>query len=154
MIIRKKNKMSKFFYVFLLFALSACSVMGIEQVGDVPDAFRINAIKVEEHTKDDVLRLLGSPTSITLFEKETWLYIESKEQKRVFLPSKEIERNVVQVVFKADGTVEQLKQLSLSDGNKIALDETTTRVSGKDLSIIDELVGNFGRFPANKKADR
>ena len=146
--------MSKFFYIFLFFVLSACSFMGTNQVGDVPELVRINAVKAGKHTKDDVIRLLGSPTSITLFEKESWLYIESKEQKRVFLPAKEIERKVVQVIFKSDGMVEKVKQLSLDDGQKIALDETITPVSGKDLSVIDELIGNFGRFPSNNKSGR
>ena len=121
---------------------------------NVPELVRINAVKAGKHTKDDVIRLLGSPTSITLFEKESWLYIESKEQKRVFLPAKEIERKVVQVIFKSDGMVEKVKQLSLDDGQKIALDETITPVSGKDLSVIDELIGNFGRFPSNNKSGR
>ena len=97
---------------------------------------------------------MGSPTSITLFEKESWLYIESKELNRVFLPPKEIERNVVQVTFNSDGKVEQVNILSLENGKKIALDEAITPVSGKDLSVIDELIGNFGRFPSNNKSGR
>jgi len=146
--------MSKLFNIFLILILSACSWLGTNQVGDVPQTVRINAVKVGKHTKEDVSRLLGSPTSITLFEKESWLYIESKEQKRVFFPPKEIERKIVQITFDAKGAVEQINQLSLSDGQKIALDETITPVSGKDLSVIDELIGNFGRFPANKKSGR
>ena len=146
--------MSKFFNIFLILTLSACSWLGTNQVGDVPETVRINAIKVGKHSKEDVTRLLGSPTSITLFEKESWLYIESKEQKRVFFQPKEIERKVVQVTFNSNGNVEKIKQLSLNDGKKVAIDETTTPVSGKDLSVIDELIGNFGRFPANNKSGR
>lgn len=146
--------MSKFFNIFLILTLSACSWLGTNQVGDVPETTRINAIKVGKHSKEDVVRLLGSPTSITLFEKESWLYIESKEQKRVFFHPKEIERTVVQVTFNSNGNVEKVKQLSLEDGKKVAIDETKTPVSGKDLSVIDELIGNFGRFPANNKSGR
>lgn len=146
--------MSKFFNIFLILTLSACSWLGTNQVGDVPETVRINAIKVGKHSKEDVTRLLGSPTSITLFEKESWLYIESKEQKRVFFQPKEIERKVVQVTFNSNGNVEKIKQLSLNDGKKVAIDKTTTPVSGKDLSVIDELIGNFGRFPANNKSGR
>ena len=146
--------MSKFFNIFLILTLSACSWLGTNQVGDVPETTRINAIKVGKHSKEDVARLLGSPTSITLFEKESWLYIESKEQKRVFFQPKEIERKVIQVTFNSNGNVEKVKQLSLEDGKKVAIDETKTPVLGKDLSVIDELIGNFGRFPANNKSGR
>ncbi len=138
-----------FFYILMVAGLSGCAWLGTNQIGDVPADVRVNAIKSGKHTKEDVTRLLGSPTSITLFEKESWLYIESKEQNRAFLPAKEIERKVIQVTFNADGTVTQVKQLTLADGQKVAIDDTTTPVSGKDLSVIDELIGNFGRFPAN-----
>ncbi len=131
---------------------ASCTWMGAEQVGDAPAEVRINAIKPSKHTKEDVNRLLGSPTSITLFEKESWLYIESKEQNRLFLPQEEIERQVIQITFNPQGTVEKVNKLSLKDGQTIACDETITPVTGKDLSVFDELIGNFGRFPANKGA--
>ena len=146
--------MSKLFNIFLILTLTACSWLGTNQVGDIPEDVRINAIKVGKHNKEDVIRLLGSATSITLFEKESWLYIESKEQKRVFLPAKEIERKVVQITFNSENIVEKVKTLSLDDGQKIALDKTITPVEGKDLSVLDELIGNFGRFPANKRTER
>ena len=132
-------------------ALSCCST---NQVGDIPPTVRIHAVKAGKHTKEDVVRLLGSPTSITLFEKESWLYIESKEQNRIFLPAKEIDRKIVKITFNADGVVSKVKELSLENGRDIAIDDTVTPISGKDLSVIDELIGNFGRFPASKSNNR
>ena len=146
--------MSKLFNIFLILMLTACSWLGTNQVGDIPDEIRINAIKVGKHNKEDVVRLLGSATSITLFEKESWLYIESKEQNKVFFPAEEIERNVIQITFNQNGIVERVKTLSLADGQKINIDKTITPVSGKELSVVDELIGNFGRFPANKQSNR
>ena len=146
--------MSKLFNIFLILTLSACSWLGTNQVGDVPEDIRVKAVKVGKHNKDDVVRLLGSATSITLFEKESWLYIESKEQNRVFFPAKEIERKVIQITFNSNGIVEKVNTLSLEDGQEIALEKSITPVSGKDLSVVDELIGNFGRFPANKRSER
>ena len=142
---------SFFFYILMLVALTCCS---INPVGDVPADVRIHAIKAGTHTKDDVVRLLGSPTSITLFEKESWLYIESKEQNRIFLPAKEVERKIVKITFNRNGVVSKVKELTLEDGRKIAYDKSTTPITGKDLSIIDEFIGNFGRFPASKSNGR
>ena len=89
-----------------------------------------------------------------MFEKESWLYIESKEQNRIFLPAKEIDRKIVKITFNADGTVSKVKELSLENGRDIAIDSTVTPISGKDLSVIDEFIGNFGRFPASKSNNR
>ena len=146
------SKCRSFFFCILMIAvLIGCTT---NPVGDVPSDVRVHAIKAGRHTKEDVSRLLGSPTSITLFEKESWLYIESKEQNRIFLPAKEVERKVVKITFDANGTVSKIKELTLDDGQKIAIDETITPVRGKNLSVIDELIGNFGRFPANKRSGR
>ena len=145
--------MSKYRSLFFgLFLITSCSLLGTERVGDAPETLRANAIKAGTHTKDDVARLLGTPTSITLFEKESWLYIESEEQNRLFLPQQEIDREVIQITFKKNGVVERVKKWTLEDGKDIAFDSDTTPVVGKDLSVIDEMVGNFGKFPANHKS--
>ena len=138
---------SFFFCILMGLALVGCTT---NLVGDNPSDIRVHAIKAGKHTKEDVTRLLGSPTSITLFEKESWLYIESKEERFVFFPPTETERKIVKITFKPDGTVSKIKELSLADGKKVAIDTTETPIAGKDLSIIDEFIGNFGRFPANK----
>ncbi len=151
------SKKSLFFILaiaLMSLSINACSLMGTNKVGDNPPQNRINAVRPNKHTKEDVLRLLGSPSSVTLFELESWLYIESEEQNRVFLPAKEINRQVLQVTFDASGVVKSIRTLSLKDGQKIAFDKKTTPVAGKDLSAIDELIGNFGRFPSNKKGNR
>lgn len=144
--------MSKYRSLFLgLFLITGCSLLGTERVGDAPETLRVNAIKAGTHTKDDVARLLGTPTSITLFEKESWLYIESEEQNRLFLPQQEIDREVIQITFKKNDVVERVKKWTLEDGKDIAFDSEATPVVGKDLSVIDEIVGNFGKFPANNR---
>ena len=146
------SKCRSFFFCILMIAvLIGCAT---NPVGDVPSDVRVHAIKAGKHTKEDVSRLLGSPTSITLFEKESWLYIESKEQNRIFLPAKEVERKVVKITFDVNGMVSKVKTLTLDDGQKVAIDKTITPVSGKEISVIDELIGNFGRFPANKRSSR
>ena len=145
------SKYRTLFFLVLSVFIVGCSILGTERVGDTPESVRVKAIKAGTHTKEDVERLLGSPTSITLFEKESWLYIESEEQNRLFLPQKEINREVIQVSFKKDGTVERVKKWTLEDGKDIAYDTETTPVVGKDLSVIDEMIGNFGKFPANSK---
>ena len=98
--------------------------------------------------------MIGSPTSITLFEKESWLYIASKEQQRAFLPAKEIERNVDVITFNQDGVVEKIQELTLADGIDVPYDTDKTKTYGKDLSVWEEMIGNFGRFPANRGQDR
>ena len=87
--------MRKICFCFLMILLKGCSLLPVNVVGDMPDETRIKAIKPAKHTKSDVVRLLGTPANITLFEEESWVWVQSKEQMRAVLPPKEKERNVL-----------------------------------------------------------
>lgn len=139
--------MSKFCFLFFLFLVVGCK--NYTQTGDIPSDTRINAVKVGQHNKKDVSRLLGSPTSISLFEKESWIYIASKESRLAFMSEKEYDRQILVVTFKPDSSVESLKRYTLADAIEVPYDSEKTPSYGKDLSVWEEMVGNFGRFPAN-----
>ena len=126
-------------------------MLPVNIVGDIPEETRMKAIKPEKHTKEDVVRLLGSPANITLFGEESWIWVQSKEQMRAILPPKETERNVLVVTFKPNETVKRVSKLSLKDGVDLVYDTEETPSYGKDLSIFEEMLGNFGRFVGPKE---
>ena len=143
--------MRKICFCFLMLLLTGCGLLPVNVVGDVPPAERVQAIKPGQHTKADVLRLLGSPGNATLFEEESWIWAESKEQMRAFLPPEEFERQVLVISFKPDDTVKRVTRLNLSDAVEVAYDSEETPSYGKDLSVFEEMLGNFGRFAASKE---
>lgn len=140
--------------LFLLLLLAGCSWLPVNDVGHVPPAEERQAIRVGKTTKQEVVNTIGSPATISLFEKESWIYIASKEQTRGFLEPKEIDRQVFVITFNAHDVVEATRFYTLQDGNDLVPDKTTTKTYGKDLSSVEELLGNFGRFPANKGTGR
>ena len=140
--------------LFFLLLLSGCSLLPVNEIGHVPAVEERTAIRVGKTTKQEVIQTLGSPATISLFEKESWIYIASKEQTRGFLAPQEIDRQVFVVTFNSRDVVEAIRFYTLQDGNTLVPDATTTKTYGKDLSSVDELLGNFGRFPANKGAER
>ncbi len=143
--------MSKITFIFFsIFLLASCS-LPTNQIGDMPSEKRISAIKSGKHTKEDVSRLIGSPAHITLFQEESWIYVESKEQQRAFLAPKETNRKVLVITFDANNTVSKISQLDMSDAINVPYDTDVTKSYGKDLSVWDELIGNFGRFPAKNQ---
>lgn len=141
--------MSKLRFCFLFFLFLTMGCRNYTQTGDIPSDTRINAVKIGKHKKEDVSRLLGSPTSISLFEKESWIYIASKESRLAFMPEKEYDRQVLVVTFKPDSSVESLKRYTLADAVDVPYDSAKTPSYGKDLSVWEEMIGNFGRFPSN-----
>ncbi len=135
--------------LFLLFLLTACS-LPVRNVGDMPSDSSIALIK-KRMNKNEVYELLGSPAGKTLFEKESWIYMQSQYQTRAFLSQKEISRDILVISFDGE-QVSGIKRYTLSDAVSIDFDDAETQAKGKDLGIIDELIGNFGRFAGNPSA--
>ena len=66
----------------------------------------------------------------------------------MFFEPKEVERDIYVISFNQQGIVTDIQHLTLKDGNKVAFDEEVTRVKGKELSVMEQLIKNFGRYDA------
>ncbi len=128
-----------------LFALTACSPT-VDQRGNLPPPERLAQIKAGETTRDEVTQILGSPSLIPSFDKNTWLYVSAKTQNLAFLKTQIVDQEVVEIAFNDDGVVQGVRQLGLKDAKNVVPVERTTPAPGHEITIIEQLVGNFGRF--------
>lgn len=127
--------------------LAAC---GLEThvSGDVPPQTRLNLIKKGDD-KEKVLRVLGTPASesVPLSDGQSFiLYAQNMTQTQAFLDPKETKRDVYVFYFNDKNVLTKQEHLTLKDGQKIAYDPTITAIGGKELSVIDQIVQNFGRY--------
>ena len=60
--------MSKLFNIFLILTLSACSWLGTNQVGDVPEDIRVKAVKVGKHPGGIVKTTYKQPYNLGKYE--------------------------------------------------------------------------------------
>lgn len=115
--------------------------------GNLPDPEDVAQIKAGETKRDDVIRLLGNPSTAGTFEHETWYYIGQRTEQRLTMFKPTItDQRVLVVRFDKDGTVEELQQYGLKDGKPVDVVDRVTPTRGKDLTILQQLVGNVGRF--------
>ncbi|SLN45055.1 outer membrane protein assembly factor BamE [Oceanibacterium hippocampi] len=128
-------------------ALGACTS---EQTvrGFVLDMEQVEAIKPGVTTRDEVSRMLGFPSSTSTFTEagDAWYYISRRTERFAFLEPKVIDQKVVVVSFNGSDTVSEVKQFGMEDRREIELVERETVTHGKQLGILEQLVGNFGRF--------
>lgn len=99
-------------------------------------------------TKETVLARYGEPSTIAAFDPNVWYYISSLEQQRAFLKERTSVRKVVAVKFAQNGKVEKVENFSLDDGEEISLVKRVTPTRGKEMSFLEQLLGNVGRLPA------
>jgi len=131
----------------LLIAMATVACEGRTDVrGNLPDPVALAEIKLGVHTRADVTRLLGAPSTVAAFGKETWYYIGGRVKSLAFFKPEILERQVLTVKFDATGHVSDIKKFDATKSKNISLVERETPTKGKQLTIIQQLIGNIGRF--------
>ncbi len=129
----------------VLLGLGACS-SGLNTHGNLPDKEVVEGIRPGVHDQQDVLGMLGSPSAVSTFEDNRWYYIGSRSETVAFFDPDVIERNVLVVSFSEDGMVDEKKVYTLNDGRDVDPVDRVTPTEGKELSVLQQLFGNVGRF--------
>ncbi len=141
--------MFKIVFCFLsILCLSAC---GLEKYksSDLPASARLESIKVGD-SKEKVLRVLGTPNYESNASEgvgDLFFYAEAKKESCIFLDPQVVERDVYVYTFQK-GKVAEIQHLTLEDAQKVAYESDTTKVGGKELSVLKQLADNFGRYNA------
>ncbi len=125
--------------------MTACSPR-IATHGNLPDPDKLADIVPGEIAKDEVAEILGSPSSIAMFNEETWYYISERKETTAFFAPELADRKVLVVRFDAEGVVSSVETLGVEDGRIIEPVERETPTAGNEMTIIQQLIGNLGRF--------
>lgn len=126
-------------------ALAACTGR-VDTRGNMADPEAVSQITPGESTRGTVEDLLGSPTSLATFNDQTWYYIGRKTEKVAFFRPEVLEQQVVAIHFDAGGVVDDVKIYGPEDAREVELVDRTTPTAGKELTLLQQLFGNLGRF--------
>jgi len=130
-------------------ALGALTLTGctatVAQRGNVPDTEKLEQIKLGD-TKDNVVQLIGSPSTIGTFTDKRWYYISRKTEKVAFFNPTTVDQQVVEVLFDEQDKVLEVKKLNLADAQDVDVVDRKTPTAGKTITVFDQFVGNLGRF--------
>ena len=93
----------------------------------------------------------GSPSTVSTFEDSKWYYIGQKTTQFAFFQPEILERKVLVISFNDAGYVADTRTYGLEDGKIIDPVERITPTEGREFSIIQQLLGNLGRFTGTSK---
>ena len=137
---------------FLVAAVALAAANGCSSTVDTHGAVLRESVVAQlrpgVHTQDDVVQLLGSPSSKAPFDPGTWYYIGEKSEYIAFFDPKVTERKVLVLRFDETGRLASMGSLSAEDGKQVAFVERETPTAGHELGFIEQLLGNMGRFNA------
>jgi len=123
-------------------------------------------VKPGEDTKSTVTAKLGSPSVTSTFDPNTWFYMSQVTDRVAFYQPRVAKRDIVAINFdKATEQVLSVNQYTLRDGKVIAYNERETPTRGREMTILEQLLGNVGRggmlprddeerLPGNRPGDR
>jgi len=126
-------------------ALGACEPR-VDQRGHVATPGSMEKLQPGQQTRNDVLTLLGSPSTTATFDDETWYYISQRVETTAFLAPDVKEQTVTALKFDKSGVLKDMNTYTLKDGRAVEMVDRKTPTAGKELTIIEQVFGNVGRF--------
>jgi outer membrane protein assembly factor BamE (lipoprotein component of BamABCDE complex) len=147
--------MYAFFIRMCVAGLLVTSMVGcsdtIDPRGNAPLPDALAQIQPGRVTRSDVVALIGTPATASLFGDDHWYYISSHFQTIAFYSPEELDRQVIVIDFDKSGTVTAVRRLGLEDGKDVAMVPRATPAPGKELSLLEQLIGNVGKFGSPEK---
>jgi outer membrane protein assembly factor BamE (lipoprotein component of BamABCDE complex) len=125
--------------------LAACASR-LDTHGNPLDPDAVAEVKPGKVTRDEVSEILGAPSTIGLFDGETWYYISERTETTAFFAPEVKERQVFVVHFDDRGMVSRVETIGLDQGRDIEPVDKVTPTAGNDLTLFEQLLGNLGRF--------
>ena len=116
--------MKKIIIIILLFTVSCSNNKVVKNHGFNALETKIDKIVVLKDNKNDVLRIIGRPSTVSLFNENSWFYIQrEKINQSVFKlgKSKIQKNNILEITFNNYGIVESKKLYDLDDMNDIKI---------------------------------
>lgn len=103
-------------------------------------------------TKNDVVAALGSPSTKSTYGAETWYYINNEQRRKIIGANEAVNQEVLVITFNEFGNVANVETYDLDDAKSFANASRTTPTAGHDLTVLEQILGNVGRFTP-KSAD-
>ena len=124
---------------------NACSPK-IEQRGNMPTPHQMEQVAVGKSTKLEIQKILGSPSTVGTFDAQIWYYMSRRTEQWAFFDPDVVEQQVLVLYFDEKSVLQQMQRYTEEDLRQIALQERETPTAGHSLSVLEQLLGNFGRF--------
>ena len=145
----KRFKSLTFAMTAVALGIVACSPIDpiTDYRGYLPRAEEIEKVQVGM-SKAEVVALLGSPSTTATMESlgESFYYISSVVETTAFLAPEVVDREILAVRFDQDARVNGFAHYGLEDGKIINFTDRETPTRGKELTALQQLFNNVGRF--------
>ena len=136
--------MNKFFLIFVLIFLTNCSLSKVIQHHGVHNLEKKQAkLKINYTNRNDIVKLIGPPSTKSTFDNEIYIYIERKTSNSKLIKlgkRKLLTNNVLVLEVNNAGILLSKKFYNKDDMNKLKFDDVKTTVNYKFLLNIQNTI--------------
>ena len=142
---------------FVILVATSCSVKQIDKYHGV--AFlekKQKELSINQSNKNDIIKILGAPSTKSILEDDLWIYIENRKSKTSLIKlGKEIvlTSNILVLEIDKKGILKNKKFYNIDDQNKINFNDDKTKMSDKD-SFIFSVMSSLRQKIDNPKRNK
>lgn len=129
----------------LTVTIMACAPV-IDNRGYFFDDRSVDNIEKGVTNKEAVRETFGSPSSESVLNNGAYYYIYSRFVTESYRAPEEVDRKVLAIYFDENKTVRDLAVYGLEDGIIVPIVARTTQTQGSELTALQQIFGNVGRF--------
>ncbi len=128
-------------------SLTATGCSRIKDVkGYVVDAEKVAMLKAGIDNKTSVQKTLGRPTMVSEFDAKTWYYVSRSTEQLAFMRPAPKAQQIIVIRYDDKGNVNKIEQLGMEQIAQVNPSDDKTPTRGKDISALEQIMGNIGRF--------
>ncbi len=131
--------------VAVVVLLAGCTAR-VELRGNEPDPEKLTDLKAGDIGKNEIIEIFGSPSSVDVFDGETWYYISERTETVAFFAPEVKARLVLIMKFDKKGLLAKVESIGMEGAKVVEHVERTTPTFGEKLTVLDQILGNFQRF--------
>ena len=136
---------------------TSCSVKPIDNYHGI--AFlekKQKKLLVNKTNKNEIIKILGAPSTESILEDDLWIYIETRESKSsLFKLGKNIviTNNILVLEIDKRGLLKEKKFYNIEDQNKLNFNKDSTQMSEKDSFVYGVISSLKQKINSTKRQD-
>lgn len=111
------------------------------------NAYRMSELAPEKSTKEDLRRVLGSPSHIPPFHPQRWYYVYREVEQVAFLDPETTKQTVLAFDFDSNDKIKDVFLYTKGDRANFNMVARITPSRGETLSFLDQLLSSGARLP-------
>lgn len=131
----------------LALGLAACAAT-YRGHGYAPNTDELTNVQPGQDTKGSVRAKIGRPGGTGIVSDDAWYYVASTLEHFAYRAPVVVDRRVVAIRFDDAGIVADIRQFGIAEGQVIDLVTRTTPTYGRELTVVQQLMGNLLNFNA------